>query len=80
MGKGIDDSRFKPKNKVSSQKREILIHNRHIASSLETTRASVPPDERKRLERIYYEFENGRDGSYPSGAPSNEIGGRTSLM
>ena len=60
--------------------KEPMILWRHIQRSLETTRASISPEERKRLARIYREFVEGRTGELPNGQGGTEIGGRASLM
>jgi peroxin-1 len=60
--------------------KEPTIEWKHIMKSLAQTRASISPEERKRLERIYREFVVGRNGEMPSGESSMEIGGRSSLM
>jgi peroxin-1 len=62
------------------ERKDPMIQWKHIDSSLETTRNSTSAQERMRLERIYREFVDGRDGDLPSGQGGNEIGGRSSLM
>jgi peroxin-1 len=69
----------KGKEEVKENK-EVVIGWKHIIKSLEGTRASISPDERKRLERIYREFVVGRSGDMKDGQASMEIGGRSSLM
>ncbi|KAH9888274.1 P-loop containing nucleoside triphosphate hydrolase protein [Xylariomycetidae sp. FL2044] len=59
---------------------EVLIGWDHIMKALESTRASISAQERKRLERIYHEFVVGRSGEMRDGQGSMEIGGRSSLM
>ncbi|KAI1470063.1 AAA-domain-containing protein [Daldinia caldariorum] len=59
---------------------EVLIGWRHVVKALESTRASISPQERNRLERIYREFVVGRSGEMRDGQGSMEIGGRSSLM
>ncbi|EER25938.1 Peroxisome biosynthesis protein pex1 [Coccidioides posadasii str. Silveira] len=59
---------------------EIHIEWVHIERSLETTRCSISDVERKRLNAIYREFIEGRNGEMPTGEGAREIGGRTSLM
>ncbi|KAI1759049.1 AAA-domain-containing protein [Hypoxylon sp. FL1150] len=59
---------------------EVLIGWKHITKALESTRASISPQERNRLERIYREFVVGRSGEMRDGQGSMEIGGRSSLM
>jgi peroxin-1 len=59
---------------------EPVIQWRHLLKSLETTRASISVQERRRLEKIYREFVVGRNGEMQDGGGPTEIGGRTSLM
>ncbi|KAJ5373196.1 hypothetical protein N7517_005202 [Penicillium concentricum] len=59
---------------------DIIVRWEHVERSLATTRGSLPPAERRRLEGIYREFIAGRNGEMPNGEAANEIGGRTSLM
>ncbi|XDG10093.1 hypothetical protein ABKA04_009708 [Annulohypoxylon sp. FPYF3050] len=59
---------------------EVLIGWKHMIKALEATRASISPQERNRLERIYREFVVGRSGDLHDGQGSMEIGGRSSLM
>ncbi|KAI0378045.1 AAA-domain-containing protein [Hypomontagnella monticulosa] len=59
---------------------EVLIGWKHMTKALESTRASISPQERNRLERIYREFVVGRSGEMHDGQGSMEIGGRSSLM
>lgn len=59
---------------------EIIVRWEHVERSLATTRSSLSPAERRRLEGIYREFVAGRNGEMPNGEASNEIGGRSSLM
>lgn len=59
---------------------EIIVRWEHIERALATTRSSLSPAERRRLESIYREFVAGRNGEMPNGEASNEIGGRSSLM
>ncbi|KAK9899327.1 AAA-domain-containing protein [Cystobasidium minutum MCA 4210] len=70
------------KQKVqTTSKAKSLVQPHHIKASLETTRPSVPKDELRRLQRIYDEFVSARaKGGLPDGRPSDEIGGRSSLM
>ena len=44
------------------------------------TKPSISHSEKTKLTKIYKEFVNDRDGNMPDGTPSNEIGGRTTLM
>ncbi|KGO76882.1 ATPase, AAA-type, core [Penicillium italicum] len=59
---------------------DIIVRWEHVERSLATTRGSLPPAERRRLQGIYREFVAGRNGEMPNGEAANEIGGRTSLM
>ncbi|KAJ5787726.1 ATPase AAA-type core [Penicillium paradoxum] len=59
---------------------DIIVRWEHVERSLNTTRGSLSPAERRRLEGIYREFVAGRNGEMPNGEAANEIGGRTSLM
>ncbi|OAL06716.1 AAA-domain-containing protein, partial [Phaeosphaeriaceae sp. SRC1lsM3a] len=64
----------------AGERKDPQIAWKHIDSSLGTTRSSISAQERMRLQRIYREFVEGRDGDLPSGQGGNEIGGRSSLM
>jgi peroxin-1 len=59
---------------------EIIVRWEHVERSLASTRSSLSSTERRRLEGIYREFVDGRDGEMPNGEATNEIGGRSSLM
>jgi peroxin-1 len=59
---------------------EVEIRWEHIQRSLQSTRASISVDERRRLQGIYREFVVGRNGEMPSGEGARDVGGRTSLM
>lgn len=59
---------------------EVEIRWEHIQRSLQSTRASISADERRRLQGIYREFVVGRNGEMPSGEGARDVGGRTSLM
>ncbi|KAF2280670.1 peroxisome biosynthesis protein-like protein (PAS1/Peroxin-1) [Westerdykella ornata] len=65
---------------VDGSRKDPEIQWKHIESSLATTRSSISAQERRRLEGIYREFTEGRNGDLPSGQGGAEIGGRTSLM
>ncbi|KAF2854526.1 peroxisome biosynthesis protein-like protein (PAS1/Peroxin-1) [Plenodomus tracheiphilus IPT5] len=62
------------------ERKDPQIQWKHIESSLTTGRSSISRQERMRLERIYREFVDGRDGDLPNGQGGTEIGGRSSLM
>ncbi|KAF2707141.1 peroxisome biosynthesis protein-like protein (PAS1/Peroxin-1) [Pleomassaria siparia CBS 279.74] len=74
-----DDDKIEGEKEEAGSK-EPEIQWKHIESSLETTRASISKQERRRLEGIYREFLVGRNGEMPSGQGGSEIGGRSSLM
>jgi peroxin-1 len=78
-GDGPDDG---PNGAVDgeAEHKEPEIQWRHIQRSLESGRSSISAQDRQRLERIYREFVEGRDGNLPSGQGGTEIGGRSSLM
>ncbi|KAJ1331051.1 peroxin-1 [Microdochium nivale] len=59
---------------------EVRIAWKHMSKALNSTRASISSQERRRLERIYHEFVVGRSGDMKDGQGSMEIGGRSSLM
>lgn len=59
---------------------EVLIGWKHLAAALDSTRASISVDEKRRLERIYRDFVGSRSGEMRDGQGSMEIGGRSSLM
>jgi peroxin-1 len=66
---------------AESRDEEPVIHWRHILKSLESTKASISAEERKRLGRIYEEFVGGRrSGEMKSPEDGGQIGGRVSLM
>ncbi|GLB37363.1 putative peroxisome biogenesis factor 1, N-terminal [Lyophyllum shimeji] len=52
----------------------------HIHRVLKTTRPSVSPEERLRLDRIYHAFKSGRSGDLPVPPEGGGIGHRVSLM
>jgi len=62
------------------ERKDPQIQWKHIESSLTSGRSSISAQERMRLERIYREFVEGRDGDLPNGQGGTEIGGRSSLM
>lgn len=53
---------------------------KHLAKSLNETRASISVEERRRLGKIYREFVVGRSGEMSDGQGGSEVGGRSSLM
>lgn len=62
------------------ERKDPQIQWKHIELSLTNGRSSISAQERLRLERIYREFVDGRDGDLPNGQGGTEIGGRSSLM
>lgn len=58
---------------------EVLINWQHVEKSLTSTKASISPQERRRLAAIYHEFVSGRNGEMPNGEGTRDIGGRASL-
>lgn len=65
---------------AAASSRDVVIKWKHVYKALDSTRASISDQERRRLERIYKEFVVGRSGEMRDGQGSMEIGGRTSLM
>ncbi|KAF1845647.1 AAA-domain-containing protein [Cucurbitaria berberidis CBS 394.84] len=63
-----------------NERKDPEIQWKHIEHALATGRSSISAQERMRLERIYREFVEGRDGDLPNGQGGTEIGGRSSLM
>lgn len=61
-------------------KSKVLITHENFLESLKETKPSISHSEKIKLTKIYKEFVNDRDGNMPDGTPSNEIGGRTTLM
>ncbi|KAK5164133.1 Peroxisome biosynthesis protein pex1 [Saxophila tyrrhenica] len=59
---------------------EPVIMWRHLQKGLESTRASISAQDRRRMERIYREFVTGRSGEMSDGQGSSEVGGRSTLM
>jgi peroxin-1 len=77
-GSSMDEDRSHKEK--SGNDTEVLIGWKHMIKALDNTRASISPQERSRLERIYREFVVGRSGEMRDGQGSMEIGGRSSLM
>ncbi|KAI5950180.1 PEX1 [Candida jiufengensis] len=71
------------KDKTADKKSEdprVLITQTNFLDSLKETKPSISLTEKQKLNRIYSQFVDSRDGNLPDGTPSNEIGGRTTLM
>jgi len=66
-------------NGEDKRHQEPVIAWRHLAKSLEQTRASISAQDRRRLDKVYREFVQGRSGEMSDGQGSSEIGGRSSL-
>lgn len=62
------------------RQQEPVIQWSHVLKSMESTRPSISRKEIRRLQAIYGEFIDGRNGDMPDGQAGTEIGGRTSLM
>lgn len=77
---GEDSSDEGKKKKDDINPKEPVIDWRHLQKSLESTRASISPEERRRLEGVYRKFIEGRTGDLPNGQGGTEIGGRSSLV
>ncbi|KAL6451401.1 PEX1 Peroxisome biosynthesis protein PAS1 [Candida maltosa Xu316] len=68
------------KNHDVMNKSKVLITHDNFLESLKETKPSISHSEKIKLTKIYKQFVNERDGNMPDGTPSNEIGGRTTLM
>lgn len=66
--------------KQQSNRKSIFVGKRHLEKCFKTTRQSVPAEEQQRLENIYRQFVGERDGKFPNGEASREVGARQSLM
>lgn len=75
---------FEPKSEKKLLKNDvalsIIVKQRDFLEALDETKPSISVSEKKKLDKIYREFVSSRDGNMPDGTPSNEVGGRTSLM
>jgi peroxin-1 len=85
LQRGLDDrddrdARDGEELQDGQRENEVVICWEHIERSLQSTRASISADERRRLQGIYREFVVGRNGEMPSGEGARDVGGRTSLM
>lgn len=59
---------------------KVIITHKDLLESLKETKPSISVSEKTKLKKIYSQFVSGRDGNMPDGTPSNEVGGRTTLM
>ncbi|WWC95916.1 hypothetical protein V866_002783 [Kwoniella sp. B9012] len=62
------------------QAQKPTIHHHHLLASLESTRPSVSPADRRRLQMIYRSFISDRDGKMGDGDLGRGTGTRMSLM
>ncbi|KAE8269545.1 hypothetical protein A4X09_0g2802 [Tilletia walkeri] len=76
----VDSSENKANGSKSKNKPKPRVTDAHLERSLSSTRPSVPAEEQLRLRRIYRAFAGEREGNYPDGEASREIGARESLM
>lgn len=82
-GKGSEEeeeSRKAAQASQSTERQSILVSQEHLEKCFKTTRQSVPAEEQHRLKRIYQNFVGERDGKFPNGEASREVGARESLM
>ncbi|KAH7391939.1 peroxisome biosynthesis protein-like protein (PAS1/Peroxin-1) [Pyrenochaeta sp. MPI-SDFR-AT-0127] len=75
-----NDEEKDSKGNDEHERKDPEIQWKHIEHALASGRSSISAQERTRLERIYREFVEGRDGDLPNGQGGTEIGGRSSLM
>lgn len=64
----------------TSETETVVITLHHIEKSLTETKPSISRKERIKLQRIYNDFVSDRNGEMPTGQPSQDIGGRATLM
>ncbi|GAC99919.1 hypothetical protein PHSY_007522 [Pseudozyma hubeiensis SY62] len=67
-------------NGVEVKKNKTLVTEAHLETSIKSTRPSVPMEEQRRLRGIYRTFAGDREGNFPDGEASTQIGARSSLM
>lgn len=65
---------------IDSESLKVFISQKDLLDSLKETKPSISVSEKTKLQKIYNQFVSGRDGNMPDGTPSNEVGGRTTLM
>jgi peroxin-1 len=70
---GLAGGKEKEKEKKGGE--DVIIQWSHVEKSLGSTRSSISPQERRRLEAIYREFVVGRNGEMPNGEGGREVGG-----
>lgn len=71
---------LKSSSNVKDDKNKVIITQKDLEFSLSETKPSISNTEFVKLQKIYSQFVDGRDGNMPDGQPSNDIGGRTTLM
>lgn len=75
------NSNLKAASDLASSKPDTFVTDAHIENSLLSTRPSVPAEEVVRLRKIYREFAGDeRDGGFPNGEGSKDVGARETLM
>jgi len=65
---------------TTAPKDKLVVQDMHLQRSLQDTRPSVPPEERRRLGRIYHEFVAERSGELPNPPEGGSVGARATLM
>ncbi|KDQ13914.1 hypothetical protein BOTBODRAFT_175049 [Botryobasidium botryosum FD-172 SS1] len=65
---------------TATPKDKLVVQDEHLQRSLQDTRPSVPPEERRRLGRIYKEFVAERSGELPNPPEGGSVGARATLM
>ncbi|EKM80755.1 hypothetical protein AGABI1DRAFT_105706 [Agaricus bisporus var. burnettii JB137-S8] len=78
-GGTLSDSSSMKGDQSESKPKQHEIHQKHIDKVFESTRPSVPPEEHRRLKRIYNTFVADRSGELPVPSESGGIGSRVSL-
>ncbi|TKY89111.1 hypothetical protein EX895_001642 [Sporisorium graminicola] len=77
---GIDGDHDPETEAPKKSKSKTFVTEAHLETSIKSTRPSVPLEEQRRLRGIYRTFAGDRDGSFPDGEASTQIGARSSLM
>ncbi|KAJ1019075.1 hypothetical protein NDA18_006225 [Ustilago nuda] len=77
---GVAHKDEEEEGKKEGKKSKTLVTEAHLVTSIKSTRPSVPLEEQQRLRRIYRTFAGDRDGNFPDGEASTQIGARSSLM
>jgi len=74
-----EKSRFSSVSGKPNQTAKRKISRDQLFKSLQTTRSSIPPEERLRLRTIYEEFRTGREGKLQRPPEGNSVGVRISM-